>query len=68
MCSHHKSRGENETPWSPGTLKLVPPKGRIPELKADYESMRPMLFGSYPGIEEIVAYMAVLEAQINGWD
>lgn len=42
------------TPWAkladarPGTLRLAPPKGRLDELAADYASMRPMLFGSYP--------------------
>lgn len=60
------------TPWAkladarPGTLRLTPPKGRLDELAADYASMRPMLFGSYPSIDEIVAYMAELEEIING--
>ena len=55
------------TPWAkladarPGTLRLAPPKGRLDELAADYASMRPMLFGGYPSIDEIVAYMAELE-------
>ena len=38
----------------------------LDELAADYASMRPMLFGSYPSIDEIVAYMAELEETING--
>lgn len=60
------------TPWAkladarPGTLRLAPPKGRLDELAADYASMRPMLFGSYPSIDEIVAYMVELEEAING--
>ena len=60
------------TPWAkladarPGTLRLAPPKGRLDELAADYASMRPMLFGSYPSIDEIVAYMLDLEETING--
>lgn len=60
------------TPWAkladarPGALRLAPPKGRLDELAADYASMRPMLFGSYPSIDEIVAYMAELEETING--
>lgn len=62
----------SRTPWAkladagPGTLRLAPPKGRLDELAADYASMRPMLFGSYPSIDEIVAYMAELEEAING--
>ncbi len=60
------------TPWAkladarPGTLRLAPPKGRLDELAADYASMRPMLFGSYLSIDEIVAYMLDLEETING--
>ena len=60
------------TPWAkladarPGTLRLAPPKGRLHELAADYASMRPMLFGSYPSIDEIVVYMVELEEAING--
>ena len=60
------------TPWAkladakPGTLRLAPPKGRLDELAADYASMRPMLFGGYPSIDELVAYMAELEETING--
>lgn len=60
------------TPWAkladarPGTLRLAPPKGRLDELAADYASMRPMLFGSYPSIDEIVAYMVELEETVNG--
>ena len=33
--------------------------------QADYASMRPMLFGDYPSIEEIIAFMAELEKAIN---
>lgn len=60
------------TPWAkladakPGTLRLVPPKARLTELASDYVSMRPMLFGGYPSIEEVVAYMSELEEIING--
>lgn len=60
------------TPWAkladarPGTLRLAPPKDRLDELAADYASMRPMLFGGYPSIDEIVAYMVELEETING--
>lgn len=60
------------TPWAkvadakPGTLKLLPPKARLGELASDYASMRPMPFGGYPSIEEVVAYMTELEEIING--
>lgn len=60
------------TPWAklpdatPGTLRLVPPVFRMRDLKADYASMRPMLFGDYPGFDEVMRYMAELEERING--
>lgn len=60
------------TPWAkladakPGTLRLLPPEARLAELASDYASMRPMLFGGYPSIEEVVTYMAELEKIING--
>ena len=59
------------TPWSklpdakPGTLKLSPQPERLAELEADYESMRPMIFGNVPAFEEIVAFMDELETIIN---
>ena len=59
------------TPWArlaearPGTLRLVPPALRMPELAADYAAMRPMLFGEYPSLDEIVAYLGGLEERIN---
>ena len=59
------------TPWSklpdakPGTLKLSPQPGRLAELGADYDSMRPMIFGDVPAFEEIVAFMDELENRIN---
>lgn len=74
FLSYHPQFKEKfyRTPWAkladarPGTLRLAPPKGRLDELAADYASMRPMLFGNYPSIDEIVAYMAELEETING--
>ena len=59
------------TPWAKladaklGTLRLAPPESRMPELEADYASMRQMLFGEYPSLAEVVAYMGELEERIN---
>ena len=47
-----------------GPCKALAPV--LDELAADYASMRPMLFGSYPSIDEIIAYMLELEETING--
>ena len=60
------------TPWAklpdakPGTLKLSPQPERLAELEADYEFMRPMMFGDVPAFEEIVDFMSELEGRING--
>ncbi len=59
------------TPWAklaaaqPGTLRLIPPASRMPELEADYAAMRQMLFGEYPTLEEVIAYLGELEGRIN---
>lgn len=59
------------TPWArlpeakPGTLRLVPPEERMAELKADYDAMRPMIFGDVPAFDDIVASIAKLEQRIN---
>ena len=51
------------TPWSrladarPGTIKLVPPGYRVPELQRDYSSMRSMIFGEVPPFEDVLAFM-----------
>lgn len=60
------------TPWSrladarPGTIKLVPPGYRVPELQRDYSSMRSMIFGEVPPFEDVLAFMGQLEDKING--
>lgn len=59
------------TPWSnladakPGTLKLSPQPERTAELKADYDSMRPMIFGEVPTFTDVLESMAELERKIN---
>lgn len=59
------------TPWAklaeakPGTLRLSPQKARLSELQADYDAMRPMIFGEVPAFDDVVAYMAELETRIN---
>lgn len=60
------------TPWSkladakPGTLKLVPPEHRVPELGRDYDAMLPMIFGEAPALEEILSFVGELEKRVNG--
>ncbi len=59
------------TPWSkladarPGTLRLSPQPERVAELEADYDSMRPMIFGGAPAFADVLESMAELERRIN---
>jgi hypothetical protein len=50
----------------PGSLRLVPPDARLPELEADYRKMREMFFREPPPFEQIIAALREIEAQING--
>ena len=48
-----------------GTLKLLPPEFRYKELKADYASMRNMIFDKYIEFDEIMSILKDLEDEIN---
>ena len=51
----------------PGTLHLVPPKFRLPELERDYTLMRnEMIFGVSPSLAEILEVLARIESLVNG--
>jgi len=49
----------------PGSLRLSPPAERVADLRKDYQSMRPMLFGTIPRFEDILAELAALEKTVN---
>jgi predicted nucleotidyltransferase component of viral defense system len=49
----------------PGTFKLMPSAARLSELRRDYESTKPMLFGTVPGLDEITTELELLECEIN---
>lgn len=49
----------------PGTLRLLPPDFRIPELKKDFREMEAMLFGKYPSFEDIMEILSKLQSDIN---
>lgn len=48
-----------------GTLKLLPPEFRYKELKADYVSMRNMIFDKYIEFDEVMSILKDLEDEIN---
>lgn len=50
----------------PGTLRLVPPDARLPELEQDYRKMREMIFGEPPSFEQLVEILREIERQVNG--
>jgi hypothetical protein len=49
----------------PGTFRLVPPAGRLPALRRDYEAMRDMYLSEPPSFGEVLATLAALERRIN---
>ena len=50
----------------PGTLRLVPPDVRLPELEQDYRNMREMIFGEPPTFERLLDVLREIERNING--
>jgi hypothetical protein len=50
----------------PGTLRLVPPAERLPELQDDYALMKQMIFGPVPEFAAILAALREMEVLING--
>ena len=50
----------------PGTLRLVPPDVRLPELEQDYRNMREMIFGEPPTFEHLLDVLREIERKING--
>jgi hypothetical protein len=49
----------------PGTFRLVPPAGRLPALRRDYQSMRDMYLSEPAPFDEVLAILADLEQRIN---
>lgn len=49
----------------PGTFKLVPSGKVLASVEKDYAQMRNMIFGRYPGFDEIMETLRTLERVIN---
>jgi hypothetical protein len=49
----------------PGSLRLVPPVGRIPELRRDYQAMRAMYLDEPLSFETVLEKLVALESLIN---
>lgn len=48
-----------------GAVKLIPPRFRQEQLGADYEEMKEMIFGDYPGWDEIIQLLAGFEQELQ---
>jgi hypothetical protein len=49
----------------PGTFRLVPPAGRVPALRRDYQAMRDMYLSEPATLDEVLATLTELEIRIN---
>jgi hypothetical protein len=49
----------------PGSLRLLPPDFRLPELQQDYDRMQIMMFEKSPSLQEILDTLLELESIIN---
>ena len=58
-------------PWAhydqatPGTFRLLPSGHVLTAVEKDYVQMRNMIFGRYPGFDEIMETLRTLEREIN---
>lgn len=50
----------------PGTLRLVPPEARWPELERDYRQMQEMIFGEAPTFDHVLDVLRQIEREVNG--
>jgi hypothetical protein len=50
----------------PGTLRIVPPDARLPELEEDYRKMQEMIFGEPPAFERLLEVLREIERHVNG--
>lgn len=49
----------------PGTLRIVPPDSRLPELEQDYRKMQEMIFGEPPAFKQMLEVLGEIERQVN---
>ena len=49
----------------PGTIRLLPPAERFPELQRDYARMQPMIFEAAPEFDEMIETLRLLEKRSN---
>ena len=47
------------------TIRLMPDKYRLKEIKEDYKNMTEMFFGEYPSFKELINTVLELETEIH---
>jgi hypothetical protein len=65
-CFYHCAWAKYEEA-APRTLRLSPNPAHLPNLRADYASMRSMLFGTVPDFDTILADLSALESEIHAF-
>jgi len=46
-------------------MRLVPPDSVVEKLKEDFENMKPMIFGTIPSFEQILATLREFEQEMR---
>ncbi len=49
----------------PGSLRLLPPPERLPDLRSDYDRMRDMFFAAPPTFDSLLESLSALETRLN---
>jgi len=49
----------------PGTMLLRPSEHALSIMKADYQAMRQMIYGTYPTFETLMETIAAIESDLN---
>ncbi len=59
------SRGASYDTASLADIRLVPPERLFPEIEADYERMKNMIYGEKPEFTSLMEHIAILEKEIH---
>jgi hypothetical protein len=49
----------------PGTLRIVPPDDRLPELEQNFRKMREMIFGEAPAFRRLLEVLREIESKVK---
>ncbi|MEI6149727.1 MAG: nucleotidyl transferase AbiEii/AbiGii toxin family protein [bacterium] len=63
--TYFQSAWANYDAAKPGSLRLVPPAHRLPDLRSDYQQMLPMFTDTPPPFDDILRQLRSIEESIN---